>query len=321
MRFSVNDRAARIIEDKILPDPESLGVTVINLKNGATVIDMGVEARGGFRAAKLFTDTCLGGLGELIYQSMYIGKHLVPTAVIQVDRPDVAEMSAHIAGLYLPYRGYMQPVSGPLRAITSTDNWSDRVSYRDPDARKAVGHLQITTLPDEELSEMIASAIGRSPADLYLLASRTSTVVGAVQIGARNLEQIFATISDHKAFPMEAIIHAIGWTPLISITDDEIVAMGRVNDALIYGQEGTLYCDCEDRQILDMLDELPMSKNETVFGVPFEDMFREAGCQWGNVPRDVDAPCKVNFVNMRTDHFFSAGMIHYGVLERDYMGY
>lgn len=321
MGYSLNNMAAKIVEEQIIPNAEALNCEVLKLSNGATVIDMGINVKGGWKAAKLFTDSCCGGMGELVYQSMYVGKHLVPTTVIQVDKPDVTQLGSHIAGLYVPYRGKNQPISGPLRSIVSTDHWSDRVAYRDTEAKKAVGHAQITTLPDEELTELICDRIHMSPKDLYLMAAPTSCVVGAVQIVARNLEQAFATTGDHLDFPVNSVVQAIGYSPVISIEDDEIIAMGRVNDGLIYGQESVFYMDCEDDDILRFADSLPMCKNETVWGIPFEDMFREAGSDWAKVPRDYDAPCKVNFVNIRTNHFFPIGALHYGVLERDFMGY
>lgn len=321
MSYSLNNMAAKIVEEEIIPNAEALNVDVFRLSNGATVIDMGVKAKGGWKAAKLFTDTCMGGMGELVYQSMYVGNHIIPTVSIQIDRPDVTQLGAHIAGLYVPYHGRYQPVSGPLRAITGTDHWAERVTYRDTEAKKAVGHLQITTLPDEELAETICQRINMDPKDLYLIPSATSTVVGSVQIVARNLEQTFATLGDHLDFPINSIVQGIGFAPVISIEDDEIVAMGRVNDGLIYGQESTVYIDCEDDDILRFADKLPMCKNDTVFGIPFEEMFRESGCDWAKVPRDWDAPCKINFLNIRTNHFFPIGMLHYGVLERDFMGY
>ena len=110
------------------------------------------------------------------------------------------------------------------------------------------------------------------PKDLYLIPSATSTVVGSVQIVARNLEQTFATLGDHLDFPINSIVQGIGFAPVISIEDDEIVAMGRVNDGLIYGQESTVYIDCEDDDILRFADKLPMCKNDTVFGIPFEEL-------------------------------------------------
>ena len=42
--YSLNERACRIIEENILPHLDALGVQVHVLKNGATVLDMGVFA-------------------------------------------------------------------------------------------------------------------------------------------------------------------------------------------------------------------------------------------------------------------------------------
>ena len=83
MSYSLNNMAAKIVEEEIIPNAEALNVDVFRLKNGATVIDMGVKAKGGWKAAKLFTDTCMGGMGELVYQSMYVGNHIIPTVSIQ----------------------------------------------------------------------------------------------------------------------------------------------------------------------------------------------------------------------------------------------
>ena len=102
MSYSLNNMAAKIVEEEIIPNAEALNVDVFRLSNGATVIDMGVKAKGGWTAAKLFTDTCMGGMGELVYQSMYVGNHIIPTVSIQIDRPDVTQLGAHIAGLYVP---------------------------------------------------------------------------------------------------------------------------------------------------------------------------------------------------------------------------
>lgn len=315
----MNNMAAAIIEEQILPHQDSLQVEAVRLANGATVIDMGVHAKGGWRAAKLFTDTCVGALGEMIYDTMRVGTMLVPAVAIYVDRPAVAQLGSHDAGLYVPYRGRRQGVSGPLRSINGADAWARKISYRDTEAKKAVGHVQTTELPTEELTSIIAERVGFDPKDLYLLAARTGTLVGAVQVCARNIEQVFATIGDRE-FNIDAIVQACGYTPVVSVTDDEYVAYGRVNDCLIYGQESNLYMDCEDGDITRFLEELPFIKNMDVYGTSFEVLFAQSDHDWAKVRREWDAPCKVNFINLRTGRTFHTGMIHYGVLERSFWG-
>ena len=52
--WSVNEKAAEIIEQEILPRADRLNIGVSVLKNGATVLDMGIHCKGGFRAGKYF---------------------------------------------------------------------------------------------------------------------------------------------------------------------------------------------------------------------------------------------------------------------------
>lgn len=319
MQDSLNEYAAQIVEKHILPHLDALGVQVHVLDNGATVLDMGVYAKGGWMAAKYFTESNLGGLGELTYTTMQVGRFRLPVATIFVDRPAVAELSAHDAFLYIEYQGVKRSVSGPLRAITGSDHFAQAVSYRDPAPRKAVAHIQIDTLPDEGMTDLIARAVGIEPENLYLLAAKTGTLTGAAQVCARNVEQSLPSLLD-QGFPIDAIIQACGSAPIPAVVDDEQLAYGRVNDGLIYGQETNLYVDCCDEEITRLEAILPFNKNKDVYGTPFETLFAQCDYLWRNVPREWDAPCRVNFFNLRTGSHFSYGTLHYGVLEQSFLG-
>ena len=60
--ISINREAMKIVH-RILAAPEALGVLVERLPCGATVIDMGQRAPGGWVAGKLYMRVTLGGLG------------------------------------------------------------------------------------------------------------------------------------------------------------------------------------------------------------------------------------------------------------------
>ena len=319
MTDSLNERAARIVEEKILPHTDSLGVEVHRLKNGAIVLDMGVYAKGGWMAAKYFTESNLGGLGELTYTTMEVGRSRLPVATVFVDRPAVAELAAHDAFLYIEYQGVKRSVSGPLRSVTGTDHFARAVDYRDPAPRKIVAHIQIDELPDEGMTDLIAGAVDREAKDLYLLAAKTGTLTGAAQVCARNVEQSLPSLLD-QGFPIDSIVQACGSAPIPAVVDDEMLAYGRVNDGLIYGQETNLYVDCPDREITRLEAILPFNKNRDVYGVPFETLFARCDYLWRNVPREWDAPCRVNFFNVRTGNQFSYGALHHGVLEQAFLG-
>ena len=319
MDFSVNQQAVAIVERDILPCQEQLQVKAHVLANGATVIDMGVEEKAGWLAGKRFTESCLGGLGRLDFTTMWIGPHLVPAATVTVDRPAVAELSSHDAIYVMDFHGVRTTFSGPFRAIGGMDAYARSVPYRDPQGDRAVAHLQTTQLPGEELTGQLAAEIGIPPQNLYLLAARTGTLAGAVQVCARNVEQTFPTLLD-RGFDPNCVIQAAGSAPILGVTADEYAAYGRVNDCLIYGQETNLWVDCEDGEIQRILPDLTFDKNKDVYGTSFEVLFARSGHNWAQVPRDWDAPCKINFHNLRTGHFFSSGRLDEGVLVRSFLG-
>ncbi|BFK88860.1 methenyltetrahydromethanopterin cyclohydrolase [Pseudoflavonifractor gallinarum] len=319
MDFSINQRALAMVEEGILPHQEQLQVRAHTLANGATVIDMGVEEKAGWRAGKLFTESCLGGLGRLDFTTMWIGEHLVPAATITVDRPAVAELSCHDAIYVMNYHGVRTTFSGPFRAIGGMDAYARATPYRDPCTARAVAHLQTTELPGEEMTTQLAGEIGIDPSGLYLLAARTGTLAGAVQVCARNVEQTFPTLLD-RGFNTDCVVQASGSAPIFGAVADEYVAYGRVNDCLIYGQETNLWVDCTDEEIERILPDLTFDKNQDIYGVSFEELFARSGHNWAHVPRDWDAPCKINFHNLRTGHAFSSGRLGYDTLERSFLG-
>jgi methenyltetrahydromethanopterin cyclohydrolase len=317
--FSLNDNARDILEKRVIPNAEKLRIGTQRLRSGALVIDMGIRYPGGFLAGKLFVEACLGGMGQLSFGTRKLESHIVPAVKIKVTMPDISEMASHVASLKVPWRGKTVVLSGPGRSLKGEDRFAAAVSYRDRKAGSAVFCIQTEDLPDDELVETIVSETGAQAENLYLIAARTGCITGAIQVCARNVEQVLPTLHD-RGFPMECIAEANGITPLISITDDEKTAWGRVNDCLIYGQESNIYVRCEDEAIRAMLSDIPFSKNTDVYGVPFYDLFERCDWLWANVPRDWDAPCKVNFINLMTGNIFTAGAIENAALERSFMG-
>ena len=97
-KISVNKEAMKVVK-KIMDEKERLQVNVINLKNGSTVIDMGVEAKGGYEAGLLMGLVCLGGLATITWDSVDVdGKYLLPALTVTTDHPAIACMGSQFAG-------------------------------------------------------------------------------------------------------------------------------------------------------------------------------------------------------------------------------
>jgi methenyltetrahydromethanopterin cyclohydrolase len=317
--FSMNKNAVHLLKEKVIPNAEKLRIGVSKLENGATLIDMGINYSGGWMAGKYFTEVGLGGLGELNFGKMMLKKHIVPSVRIKTTQPAICEMASHAAHWFLPYKDRFVSIGGPIRSITGTDSSAQAVDYRDYSTDVAVACIQTDKLPDEGLTDIIAKEVNIKTENLFVLASRTGTIVGAIQVCARNVEQTLPALHERK-FPLDAIIQANGVTPVVSVVDDEEIALGRVNDCLIYGQETNVYVRCCDDKIINMLEGLPFVKNKDVYGIEFQKLFAKCEHDWSKVPRDWDAPCKVNFINLSSGNVFSTGRISYNALERSFLG-
>ena len=305
--YSLNDYAVRVIEEEMRPHQEGLQIKFHTYACGANVIDMGVYQRAGFLAAKYLTEVSLCGLGQLRYTKARYGKWYIPHATVFVDYPHMAELSSHCAIWRVQHCGVEKNFSGPARSKVH-DAYSASVGYHDKDTKYAVLVYQIDYLPAESLVELLAEKAEVRPENLYLMVARTGTLTSTVHIAARNVEQTVPTLLD-KNFPVECIVQAMGSAPVLSVVDDEMEAYGRVNDSLIYGQETHLTVDCEDEEITRLTERLTMDQpgNAEVYGLPFKEILGQCNNDWCQLPREWDAPSKINFYNLRTGNSFSAG--------------
>ena len=318
--WSVNEQAAEILEKEVIPNQERLHIDVFRLKNGATVLDMGIRAKGGFRAGRYFVEAGMGGLGRLRYQMLPVGDLQMPGLTVTADAPVIAEMSSYVAATKVQWKGKTQVISGPVRAIRRTDGFAASVPYEDLHPKRAVAGVQTESMPDEELAERIAETCGIDPDRLYIIAARTGCIVGAVQVCARNIEQTLPSLND-QGFRMKWIKEGMAATPIEGIVDDEETAYGRVNDCLIYGQETVLSVEVpSDEKITEILQRLTFDKNTGIFGTPFGTLFASCDRNWANVPREWDAPCKVIFFSKKSGKCYVTGSINSEVLTKDFLG-
>jgi methenyltetrahydromethanopterin cyclohydrolase len=103
------------------------------------------------------------------------------------------------------------------------------------------------------------------------------------------------------------------------LCQDELVSFGRINDALLYGGEATLFVDAED-EVLAAAVAPSVSSASRAYGTPFAELYRQAGFDFHNIPKDVNSPAILHLNNLRTGRTFSAGEFNYQVLRGWYTG-
>jgi methenyltetrahydromethanopterin cyclohydrolase len=305
--ISVNRGAVRVVE-RMIQDKEKLGVDVFELPNGAKVVDAGVNASGGLMAGKYFSEACLGGLGEV---SFTMGERLL--VHVQVDHPAIACMGSQFAGWIIKVEDYFAMGSGPARARARQEKLFDEIGYKD-DFEEAVIALETRKLPDEKVADFISQKCGVSPKGLYILVAPTASIVGGVQISARVVETGVHKLHE-VGFDIRKIISGSGSAPVAPVAKNDLEAMGKTNDCILYGGRTKYFVSAEDSEIEKVIASVPSSSSRD-YGAPFLEVFEKYNGDFYKVDPKLFSPAEVTINNIKTGKIFHAGNVNEGVLKK-----
>ena len=314
--ISVNERALEIVR-RMMADAEPLGLAVTQLPNGTTVVDAGVKVPGSLEAGRLFAEVCLGGLGDVRFSELEFDGLWLPGVTVTVSHPAVACMAAQYAGWAIKKGKYFAMGSGPARALYAGEPLFERLAYRDQ-ADVAVLALEGRKLPPEEAAGKVAEKCGVSPDRLYLVIAPTASVVGSVQVAARVVEtgmHKMLEVCDDAQFDIGAVFTGFGTCPLAPIAKDDLRAIGRTNDGVLYGGRAWYTVQMDDAQIEGMIESLPSSASRD-YGTPFYDLFQQYGGDFYKIDPLLFSPAEVVINNLTSGRTFHAGQVNAETLRR-----
>lgn len=313
MAISVNKHAMRIVKE-ILSRRDELQVRVEKRPKGATIIDAGVNALGGYEAGLMAVKLCMAGLCKVSLSSRTYDDFDLPTINVATDQPPISALASQFAGWDIKTGDYFGMGSGPARALAlkPKDIYAE-IEYRDK-ADVAIIVLESDKLPPDDAISYVASECGVRPSKVYAFVTPTNSVAGAVQISGR-----IAEIGIYKlrrlGLDPKKITHAFGSAPIPTIHPKSAEAMGRTNDALYYGGETYYTVDFEDDQRLREIVAKAPSSTAAEYGKPFYEIFKAAGFDFYKIDPNLFAPAAVSVNNTRTGQTFRSGRINADVLK------
>jgi methenyltetrahydromethanopterin cyclohydrolase len=312
--LSVNALAWKIAE-KLLNNQASYGVHATKSTSGATIIDAGVKAPGGFQAGKLFTELCLGGAGKAQLGFKTYGHITFPSITVSTDHPAIAALGSQFAGWRIKEPdGTIAIGSGPARALAlKPKDVFEEIGYKDT-SDNAVLTLETNVLPSDALIEKVCTACNVKPENLIVVAAPTASIAGLTQVTGRIVE-----VGIHKMKTLglspKKICYACGYAPIPPLGKDFEVAMARTNDAILYGGTVYLTVESDDEAGLEKMVEQAPSKTSKDYGKPFLQIFREADRDFYKIDHNLFAPAAIMVNNANTGNVFKAGEINPKVLE------
>ena len=314
--FSLNERAHAVFQ-RLNDGAEALQVAVSELDNGATVLDAGVETDGSLEAGRLFSEVCLGGLGDVQLRQLHVDGLVLPGVEVSVHVPVLACMASQYAGwaVNVPASGtskkYFAMGSGPARALYRGDPIFADIDYRDP-ATVAVLTLESDRLPSPRAAAWVAGKCGVTADRLFLLVARTASLVGSVQIAARIVETGLHKMHE-VGFDIATVRSGFGSCPLAPVAADDLTAIGRTNDAVLYGGRAWYTVRTEDELIEDVIEQLPSVASRD-YGVPFGELFRRHGGDFYKIDPLLFSPAEIAITNSVSGRTFRAGGVRADLL-------
>jgi methenyltetrahydromethanopterin cyclohydrolase len=293
--------------------PDEYGVTVRENSLGACIIDAGMQAKGGILAGKIITEICLGGIGEVNISSVRLGSIELPSVTVFTDQPAIAALGAQLAGWRINVGDYLAIGSGPARALAlKPKRVFEKIGYRD-ESDVAVLVLETSKEPPKEVIAYIAESCGVTPSKLFLIVTPTSSLAGFTQVSGRAAETGIHKLVE-LGFDPRLITHAWGCAPIMPIHSDYVEAMGRANDAILYGGVTYYVVNCEDDEALKSLVARSVSSASNQYGRPFAEIFREANLDFYKIDPAIFAPAVITVNNAKTGKTFTAGKVNTEVL-------
>lgn len=295
------------------------------------LIDFGVTCPGSVRAGVILAEICMGGLGHVSVNLesldspepwandngtasrksgtgeavMAARRGYCERVHVETAQPALSCMGAQYGGWPVSTDSFFAIGSGPMRLRRGREPVLEKYGLTECDPGPVVGVLESDTLPDASVVEAVAEACSCQPDDVYLCVAPTGSLAGGLQIVARSVESVM-----HKLYELEIdltrITSALGSAPLPLPIDDFGEAIGRTNDAILYGGIVTLWCDLEAGEIEEKGPLIPSGASASA-GRPFAEIFRECGGDFYQLDPLLFSAAQVTLISRRAGRAWTFG--------------
>ena len=316
--LGLNARAGALL-DALIADAAALRVAVSRGERGETLINAGASVLGGIAAGLRIAEICLGGLAEVRLTTDSSLSHWPWTLTVSSSQPVIACLASQYAGWSLSHGekpdAFFALGSGPARALARKEPLFGDLGYTEQ-ADRAVLVLESPRPPPPAVVDKVAAECGVAPAALGIIYAPTQSLAGGVQVVARVLEVALHKTHELK-FPLDRIIDGVGAAPLPPPHPDFIAAMGRTNDAIIFGGRVQLFVSGPASDARALAEALPAATSRD-YGKPFAEVFRAAKGDFYAIDPMLFSPAEAIVTAVETGESFRAGRLDPALLDASF---
>jgi methenyltetrahydromethanopterin cyclohydrolase len=310
--FRMNELASDIVEGMV-DQADLLRMRTHRLPGGARVIDAGIEVDGGIEAGLAIAEICMGGLGNVSTTPVQVSDRSYPGLMVWTDHPAESCMASQYAGWAISVGKFFAMGSGPLRAHARVEHeLFEKLGYEER-ADEGVLVLEGRTLPTDEVAAWVAQKAHLDPSQLTFVVAPTASLAGGVQISARIVETGLHKM-ETLGFDVRRVISALGTAPLPPVAKNDLKAIGRTNDCILYGGQAHFTIRAGDPELENLAAKVPASASRD-YGTPFYEIFKRYEGDFYKIDPLLFSPAEVWLTSTETGRTFHAGQLNPEVLE------
>lgn len=307
----LNERA-NSIADAMVHQTERLRIAVMKGPLDCRLIDAGANVLGSVEAGLQIAEICMGGLGA-VRATMGASENWPFSIEVHSSQPVLACLGSQYAGWKLSEGKYLAMGSGPARILARVEPLFSTLPYRENSSHSVIV-LETSEPPPAGIVRKVAKATGIAPENLTFIYAPTHSLAGTVQIVSRVLE-----VALHKAkdlgFPLDHIVEGIACAPVPAPHPIFMQAMGRTNDAIIYGGLAHLYVTGPADAARELAKKLPSSSSRD-YGEPFTAIFKRFNGDFYAIDPLLFSPARVIVTSLETGETFRHGERDFDRLNR-----
>lgn len=309
--MNLNHRAAALCAN-LADDAQRLRIHLHRRDSGALVVDCGAHTAGGLEAGLLLARVCLADLADV---AIATAADPWPVVRVRTDHPLLACMASQYAGWEIKGDDFFGMGSGPMRAAAAREPLFEHLGYREKSSA-CVGVLESGQLPDDDLCLDVVAKCEVDPAKLTLLVAPTRSLAGTVQIVARSIETAMHKLHE-LGFDLHRVESAVGDAPLPPPAKNDLAAIGRTNDAILYGGRAVLYVRGDDASLQEIGPKAPSSASKD-YGRPFAEVLKAYNHDFYQVDPLLFSPAVVTLANLDTGNSYRYGEVNEAMLAKSF---
>ena len=314
--LTLNERALRLA-DYLASNAAALRIHARTLENGGRLIDCGIKTPGGLQAGLALARVCTAGQAEIALVPGDVAGIACPSVVVTTDHPVAACMASQYAGWEIKVGKFFAMGSGPMRAAHAKEELYEHIPGKEQPP-VAVGVLEARKLPDEAVFEHLSQALNIPVSKITLCAAPAASQAGNLQVVARSLETALHKLHELH-FDLNQVVSGFGSAPLPPVANSEVSAIGRTNDAILYGGRVTLWVQAEDDQLAELGPKIPASASPD-YGAPFASIYERYNKDFYQIDPMLFSPAEIVLCNLKSGRSFAFGRIKPDVLHQSFFG-